>query len=194
MKNASFAFFYFVFGLWLWSTDATAQTWAPAATVTVCPEETGSYSLTSIPTNFRFAAGIPPSTTGGRLLNFPAISSGSATFQVRWEDNPSGGKLTVAFERGDVDNNGNTNWTRVTNLELVALIRSVAFQPGPGGGTTIPYCSTAPFTITVAPETFLNVPKEQIPAYLWEVPAAWGVQGATLIPSFPTTPSNFRVY
>ena len=77
---------------------------------------------------------------------------------------------------------------------LIARIRSVAGQPGPGGGIAIPVCSTSPFTLSVAVEYFPNVPDETIPAYLWEVPASWGVQGASQIPSFLNTPSNFKVY
>ncbi|OGX87479.1 hypothetical protein BEN47_10595 [Hymenobacter lapidarius] len=38
------------------------------------------------------------------------------------------------------------------------------------------------------------MPNEPIPAYLWEVPASWAVTGATLIPSFATTPNDFRLY
>ena len=56
------------------------------------------------------------------------------------------------------------------------------------------YCSTAAFTITGSVQYFPNVPDEQIPAYLWEIPVGWGVSGATQISSFPTTPSNFRLY
>lgn len=55
-------------------------------------------------------------------------------------------------------------------------------------------CSTSAFTLSVPVEYFVNAPNEPIPVYLWEVPAGWGVQGATLIPSFATTPSNFKLY
>ena len=171
-----------------------AQTWSPAATVTVCPGETGSYVLSGILANYRFAAGIPPFVSGGRLINFPVISNGSATFRVEWDDTPNGGKLTVAFEKGTTDSNNNTTWSPATAQELTALIRSVAFQLGPGGGVTVPYCSTAPFSLTVPAQAFLNVPNELVPAYLYEVPDSWGVQGATLVSSFPGTRSGFRVY
>ena len=65
---------------------------------------------------------------------------------------------------------------------------------GPVSSVNVPYCSTAAFPISLSAQSFPNVPDEQIPAYLWEVPDGWGVSGATLIPSFAITPVGFRLY
>ena len=115
-----------------------AQIWSPASPVTVCPGETGTYVLSNIPTNYRFSSGVPPFPSGGRLVNTPTISGGSATFQVQWDDTPNGGKLTVAFEQGATVNRV-TTWTPAPTQELVARIRSVAGQPGPTGSAIIPF-------------------------------------------------------
>ena len=98
---------------------------------------------------------------------------------MRWDDTPNGGKLTVSFEKGTTSG-GTTTWVDAGVKELIARIRSVAGQPGPTGSISIPFCSTAPFTLTVPVEYFVNVPNEAIPAYLWEVPAGWSVQGGAI--------------
>ena len=114
---------------------------------------------------------------------------------IRWDDSPIGGKLTANIEvPASYNQNGTVATYKNIDRMLIARIRSVAGQPGPGGGIAIPVCSTSPFTLSVAVEYFPNVPDETIPAYLWEVPASWGVQGASQIPSFLNTPSNFKVY
>ena len=77
---------------------------------------------------------------------------------------------------------------------LTARIRSVANFVGFVGQLDVPYCSTAPFSITGSVQEFPNVPGEPITAYLWEVPAAWAVSGATRISPFPTTPASFALY
>lgn len=174
-----------------------AQIWSPADPVTVCPGQVGTYTLNGLVAGSRLTGSPAGTVLGGRLLNAPSISSnGSIAFQVQWDDFPFKGNISANIEVPNRDSNGNiTGYSLIGSKGfLTALIRSVAFQPGPGGETTVPYCSTTSFPLTIAPQTFLNVPNEQIPAYIWEVPASWGVQGATLIPSFPTTPSNFKVY
>jgi len=179
------------------SSFCQAQTWSPALTVTVCPGETGSYTLSSIPTTWRVSSGNQVGfITGGTLTNSPSLNNGSVTFNVRWNDDPQGGKIALNIERPDTyDSQGNALTYKDANISpLTARIRSVANFAGFVGQVPVPYCSTTAFTITGASQDFPNVPGEAIPAYLWEIPTGWGVQGATQISPFPTTPSNFMLY
>ncbi|OGX80815.1 hypothetical protein BEN47_06045 [Hymenobacter lapidarius] len=129
------------------------------------------------------------------LTNSPSLSSGgNINCAVLWDDTPNGGRITVNIEVPRRNSNGDITGYDDINRPLVARIRSVAGQPVASGSLAVPFCSTSPVEITLPAENFPNVPNEPIPAYLWEVPAGWGVTGATLIPSFVTTPGNFRLY
>jgi len=113
---------------------------------------------------------------------------------VQWQDTPNGESLTVNFEQSTATSGGGITWSHASTQTLTARIRSVAGQNGPSGTLNLPFCSTSPFTLNVPTEYFVNVPNESITAYLWEVPATWGVQGASQIPSFGSTPVNFKLY
>ena len=59
---------------------AQAQVWNPASPVTVCPGQTGSYTLSGIPAGSRIRPGFNPGdVVGGTLQNSPTLSSGSIT-------------------------------------------------------------------------------------------------------------------
>ena len=81
MKNIYPEFYKLLCGLLLLlGQQAFAQTWTPTSPVTVCPGEMGTYTLSGIPSNYRFTSGVPPFVSGGTLLNAPTINSGSASF------------------------------------------------------------------------------------------------------------------
>lgn len=176
-------------------TLAHSQSWAPASPVTVCPGQTGTYTLSNIPTGSRIKAGNnPAAVSGGTLTNSPALSNNTIAFTVLWDDTPNGGRITVNIEVPVRNSSGTITGYNDIGNPLIARIRSVAGQPVPSGTLAVPFCSTSAFTLTLPAENFPNVPDEPIPAYLWEVPASWTVQGATLITSFVTTPGNFKLY
>ena len=60
-----------------------AQTWAPASPVTVCPGETGTYTLSGIPAGSRVMSGQNiGSVTGGTITNAPTLNNGSVVYTV----------------------------------------------------------------------------------------------------------------
>lgn len=179
-------------GLLPLATRISAQSWATSP-VTVCPGQSGVYTL-NISSTQRPAPSALPIIAGGRLIGVGyATGQNSVAYNVSWNDDPNGGKITPALEY-TVDN-GQTWRTFTSPPVLVAKIRSVNVFTGFVGALSVPYCSTAAFTINGAVQNFPNVPNEAIPAYIWEVPTGWGVSGANKLSfRFGTTPNGFDLW